>query len=79
MVEEDKLLDLNYREENYDDLIDKIVDIYDSITGADKQKIKNSVTQLAKAALSYSEQKMTVYYLPKVLSHRQIKMMSNFI
>nr|CBA74863.1 conserved hypothetical protein [Arsenophonus nasoniae] len=57
MVEEDKLLDLNYREENYDDLIDKIVDIYDSITGADKQKIKNSVTQLAKAALSYSEQK----------------------
>lgn len=59
MVEEDKLLDLNYREENYDDLIDKIVDIYDSITGVDKKKIKSSVTQLAKASLSYSEQKNT--------------------
>lgn len=57
MVEEDKLLDLSYREENYDDLIDKIVDIYDSITGVDKKKIKSSITQLAKAALSYSEQK----------------------
>lgn len=59
MVEEDKLIDLSYREENYNDLIDKIVNIYDSITGVDKNKIKNSVTQLAKAALSYSEQKNT--------------------
>ncbi|MFV9996569.1 MAG: hypothetical protein AB8W37_01005 [Arsenophonus endosymbiont of Dermacentor nuttalli] len=70
VVEEDKLLDLNYQEENYDELIDKIVDIYDSITGVDKNKIKNSVTQLAKAALYYSEQKILVSYLPKVLSHR---------
>ncbi|QLK88490.1 hypothetical protein E3U36_11400 [Arsenophonus endosymbiont of Aphis craccivora] len=59
MVEEDKFIDLSYREENYNDLIDKIVNIYDSITGVDKNKIKNSVTQLAKTALSYSEQKNT--------------------
>jgi len=59
MVEEDKLIDPSYREENYNDLIDKIVNIYDSITGVDKNKLKNSVTQLAKAALSYSEQKNT--------------------
>ncbi|WP_181995323.1 hypothetical protein [Arsenophonus endosymbiont of Bemisia tabaci] len=74
MVEEDKLIYLSYREENYNDLIDKIVNIYDSITGVDMNKIKNSVTQLAKAGLSYSEQKIPIYYFPKVLLHQEVKM-----
>lgn len=59
IISQDKSLDINYQYENYNDLIDRIVNVYDGITGFDKNKIKKSVTDLAKAALSHAELKNT--------------------
>lgn len=59
MISQDKAIDINYQYENYNDLIDRTVDLYEGIAGFDKNKIKKSVTDLAKAALSHAEQKNT--------------------
>ncbi|SPP31274.1 hypothetical protein ARAF_0392 [Arsenophonus endosymbiont of Aleurodicus floccissimus] len=59
MISSDKSIDINYQYENYNNLIDKVVNVYEEISGFDKNKIKKSVTDLTKAALSYAELKNT--------------------
>ncbi len=44
--------DVKYKEENYNSLIDKVVDLYDGIVEKDKTQIKNSIVNLAKACSS---------------------------
>ncbi|MDR5616236.1 hypothetical protein [Arsenophonus sp.] len=59
MISSDRAINVNYQYENYNDLIDKVVNIFEGISGFDKNKIKKSVTDLAKAALSHAELKNT--------------------
>ena len=43
---------VNYEEENYDSLIDKVAELYEGITEVNKEKVKNSIVNLAKACTS---------------------------
>ncbi|MEH2919900.1 hypothetical protein ACFFL1_03750 [Samsonia erythrinae] len=43
---------VHYEEENYDSLINKVVDLYDGVEERDKSKIKSSIVNLAKACTS---------------------------
>ncbi len=50
---------VHYQESNYNSLIDKVVDLYDGVTEQDKDKIKRSIVNLAKACTSRVNQKNT--------------------
>ncbi|WP_027721975.1 hypothetical protein [Maridesulfovibrio zosterae] len=50
---------VHYEETNYNDLIDKVVDLYDGITKSDIPLIKNSIVNLAKACTSRVNTKNT--------------------
>ncbi|KHK49115.1 hypothetical protein PI87_27015 [Ralstonia sp. A12] len=50
---------VHYQESNYNSLIDKVVDLYDGVTQQDKEKIKRSIVNLAKACTSRVNQKNT--------------------
>ena len=43
---------VHYQESNYDSLIDKVVDLYDGISGQDIDQVKKSIANLAKACTS---------------------------
>ncbi|WP_435952935.1 hypothetical protein [Dryocola sp. BD626] len=43
---------VHYEEENYNSLIDKVVDLYDGVTDQNKEKIKLSISNLIKACTS---------------------------
>ncbi|CAA2931257.1 hypothetical protein ARSQ2_02409 [Arsenophonus endosymbiont of Bemisia tabaci Q2] len=76
MISSDRAIDVNYQYENYNDLIDKVVNIFEGISGFDKNKIKKSVTDLAKAALSHAELKNTdtILHLPRESLISKVKM-----
>ncbi|WP_334468523.1 hypothetical protein [Arsenophonus sp. PmNCSU2021_1] len=40
MISSDRSIDVNYQCENYNDLIDKVINVFEGIFGFDKNKIK---------------------------------------
>lgn len=59
MIYSDKSIDINYQYENFNDLIDKVLDMFEGVSGFDQNKVKKSITDLIKAALSHAKLKNT--------------------